>query len=71
MAEKKNITIKVGSWKTVIFGLPTAIIGYAIHGSVGWAVFDLFFWPLVWIKWLICQEVNLSIIEGAFSFFLQ
>ena len=63
----KGCTIRIGSWKMIIFGIPTAIIGHAIHGSVGWAIFDLFFWPLVWFKWLICKDVTLAIIEGAFE----
>jgi hypothetical protein len=50
----------------------TAIIGYHINdGSLFWAIIDLLFWPIAWIKWLICQEVNISIIKEAFSFFLR
>ena len=56
---------------TVIFTLPTAMIGYHIHGSVFWAIIDFIFWPLAWAKWLILQQVNLTIIKETFSFFLQ
>jgi hypothetical protein len=55
----------------VLFALATAIIGMQIHGSAFWAVVDFLFSPLAWIKWIICHEVNLTIIKEAFSFFLQ
>lgn len=54
-----------------IISLATAIIGHEIHGSIFWSIIDFFFWPLAWIKWAICQEVNVSIIKSAFEFFLQ
>lgn len=49
----------------------TAIIGQTIHGSFWWGIVDFFFWPIVWVKWLICRDVNLTIIKDAFSWFLQ
>lgn len=55
----------------ILIALFTAFIGYHIHGSVLWAIFDWFFWPFVWLKWLICHEVNLTIIKEAFAFFLN
>jgi hypothetical protein len=54
-----------------LLGIPTAIIGYAIHHSIFWSVMDFIFLPLAWIKWLICQEVSVSVIKSAFSFFLK
>jgi hypothetical protein len=56
---------------TLIFQIPTAMIGYHMHGSIFWAIMDFIFWPIVWAKWLILQEVNLTIIKDTFSFFLQ
>ena len=57
------------SW---VFAIITAIIGYNVnHQSLFWAIVDFFFWPLAWIKWLICAEVNLTIIKQSFSFFFQ
>jgi hypothetical protein len=32
---------------------------------------DFIFWPIAWCKWLICQQVNLTIIKATFSFFLR
>jgi hypothetical protein len=47
------------------------MIGYNIHGSIGYAIVDFFFAPIVWIKWLIYHEVNLTIIKETFSFFFK
>lgn len=67
-----NKKIKFGcGWIHIIPSLLTSMIGYNIHGSLGWAIFDFFFYPIVWIKWLILKEVNLSIIKDTFSFFFQ
>lgn len=49
----------------------TAIIGYSIHKSIFWAFVDFFFAPFVWIKWLLCKDVNLEIIKKAFDWFLK
>jgi hypothetical protein len=54
-----------------IMGVATAMIGYNIHGSIFWSIMDFIFVPIVWAKWLICQEVNLTIIKGTFEFFLK
>lgn len=55
----------------LIGAIVTSIVGHAIHGSIFWAIMDLFFWPFAWCKWLMMQQVNLSIIKRAFAFFLQ
>ena len=34
------------SFPTIIFAIPTAIIGHSIHGSFWWTIFDLVFWPI-------------------------
>lgn len=66
-----NITYKNGSWGYTIISIFTAIIGHEIHGSIFWSIVNFIFWPFAWLKWLICQEVNMSIIKSAFDFFLQ
>lgn len=52
----------------------TAIIARKFNGD-GWGWFfvlwDFFLWPLAWVKWLICQEVNYSILRTIFSWYLQ
>lgn len=68
---RERIVYKTASspWN-FICAVITATIGHAIHGSIFWTIIDFFFWPIAWIKWIICQEVSLSIIKKAFSFFL-
>ena len=67
---KNGCTVNLGGG-ALLFGLPTAMIGYHIHGSVFWAIMDFFFWAFAWLKWIICQEVNVSIIKATFSWFFQ
>lgn len=72
MADKKvTYNFKPISLPTIIFSLPTAMIGYQIHSSTFWAIMDFIFWPIVWVKWFIFHEVTLSIIKEAFSWFLK
>lgn len=54
-----------------LIGVPTAIVGYAIHHSFFWSVMDFSFYPLALVKWLVFQEINLSLIKTAFSFFMK
>ncbi len=54
-----------------IIGIMTAMIGYTIHSSIGWAIVDFIFTPLTLAKWLICKEINLTIIKQTFNFFMQ
>ncbi|MGA3170363.1 MAG: hypothetical protein ABSE62_05060 [Chthoniobacteraceae bacterium] len=53
----------------ILFCLCTAVIGFHIHHSIFWAWMDFCFGVLTWLKWLILQQVNLTIIKGAFAFF--
>jgi hypothetical protein len=56
---------------SLLFCLATAIIGYTRHGSLPWAILDFLFAPIVWCKWLICKQVNLTLIKKSFAFFLE
>ena len=47
----------------LLFALATAMIGYTRHGSMPWAILDFLLAPLVWCKWLICKEVNVTLIK--------
>lgn len=72
MANRKiTYNFKPISLPTILFSLPTAMIGYQIHSSTFWAIMDFIFWPIVWVKWFIFHEVTLSIIKEAFSWFLK
>jgi|TARA_R110000822_G_scaffold162065_1_gene302401 hypothetical protein len=69
MSEKRSYNFKY-KFPTILFALPTAMVGYHIHGSIFWAIMDFIFWPLALIKWAICQEITLTIIKETFSWFL-
>lgn len=71
MSDNNNSGFGLGRLLALIIAIATAIIGYEIHGSIFWTIIDFFFWPIVWIKWFICSEVNITIIKQAFDFFLQ
>lgn len=66
----KEITFRI-SGVNLLIGLITAMIGHTIHSSIFWSIMDFIFWPFAWVKWLIMQEVNMSIIKQTFSFFLK
>lgn len=53
----------------LFFSVATAMIGYHIHGSVGYAILNFIFAPISWIVWLIGHDVNMTIIKETFSFF--
>lgn len=55
----------------IIFSVLTSMIGYTIHHSIFWSIMDFIFTPLVWIKWLIFHEVNISIIKETFAWFFK
>jgi len=54
-----------------ILGIITGMIGYTIHHSLFWSIIDFIFTPLTWCKWLLCHEINITIIKETFSFFLK
>ncbi len=70
-----NHTVRVSSGRNIFYvliGIFTAIVGCRINdNSLFWAIVDGIFWPFAWVKWLICQEVNITIIKEAFAFFMQ
>jgi hypothetical protein len=71
MSDNKTVTVSYTSPFSWLFAIATAIIGHEIHGSIFWSIVDFLFWPFAWIKWLVCSEVNISIIKNAFSFFMN
>lgn len=72
MSKKKGVNISLKVPGIGILGsIFTTIIGQTIHNSFWWGFVDFLFWPLVWIKWLICKDVNITIIKEAFNWFLQ
>lgn len=55
----------------LVFSVLTSMIGYHIHHSIAWAIFDFVFTPISWIKWLVCHDVTLAIIKETFSWFFK
>lgn len=68
---KQNYAKQLWAWFHIIMGILTATVGYTIHHSGFWAVVDFFFWPIAIIKWIVCQQINLSILQETFSWFLR
>lgn len=64
-----KIKTKSYFWLRLLFDLATAMVGKAIHHSTFWAIMDFIFSPIAWFKWLVCQEVTLTIIKSTFSWF--
>jgi hypothetical protein len=50
----------------------TGMVGYNINiaANSNWSIMDWFFTPIAIIKWLICQQLNVSVIKHTFAFSL-
>lgn len=61
----------------LLVSLGTATLGYRINTiaestcPLFWAFMDAVFWPFAWAKWIICNQVNISLIHSVFSQFLN
>jgi len=55
----------------ILFCLVTSMVGYHIHHSIFWSIMDWIFAPFAWCKWLIMQQVNMTIIHETFAFFFK
>jgi len=55
----------------LLFAVFTAIVGKHINDSVFWAIIDFFFAPLVWVKWMLFEQVSISTISHSFDFFFK
>ena len=63
--------MKLGSFFYLVIAVCVAMIGYQIHGDLSWSVLDFIFWPIALIKWLVCHQINLSVVKATFSFLLK
>jgi len=52
----------------LLFATCTAMVGRTIHGGIFWTVCNFVFWPVSWVKWLICHDVTRSVITHTFAF---
>ena len=55
----------------LIFELITANVGFHKHHSIFWTIIDAILMPITWIKWILLQEVNFTMIEQSFNWFLK
>ena len=70
MSDDKKIKIKI-SWIYLLFQTITSMIGYHIHHSIFWSIIDWFFAPFAWLKWIIFEQVNITIIHQTFEWFFK
>lgn len=63
------ITILLYTWVYLILCTLTSIIGYNIHYSLFWSLIDFWLAPLIWVKWLVLKEVNITLINDSFNWF--
>ena len=52
-------------------GVLTGMVAYTMSGSILWAIIDWLFWPIVWVKWFICHNINMTILHRTFDFLLR
>ena len=66
MSERK-VRISIGPVHTLV-GVLTAMVGYTIHSSLGWALVDFFFWPVAICYWLVTHQLTLTVVKNTFAF---
>lgn len=49
----------------------TGMVAWTINHSVLWALLDALFFPVAWAKWLICHDVNMTVLHRTFDFLLR
>lgn len=60
-----------------IFCIAVAMVGYNINVAANsnwplfWSIMDYIFTPITIAKWMICQQLNISIIKHTFAFFFN
>ena len=67
----KKITYYQSNYSWVM-ALIVGMMGYTLNdNSIGWGIIDGIFYPIVLIKWIICEELTLSLIKNTFPFFFN
>lgn len=55
-----------------VVAVATGMIGYTLNNnSLFWGIVDGLFYPIALIKWIICEELTLSLIKSTFPFFFN
>ena len=64
------------NYPTGVFNIVTAyivgVIGYTLNdNSIFWGIIDALFYPIALIKWIVYEQLTLSLIKESFPFFFQ
>lgn len=54
-----------------VLAIATGMIAYRLYHGVLTAIILAIFWPITCIKWLICQEVTLTVLKATFGWFMK
>ncbi len=63
--------MKLSNWAYLIFCVLTGMVAHRLYHDVLISIISGIFWPIAWIKWLICHEVTLSVLKYTFNWFLN
>ena len=55
----------------LLFCVATGMIAHKLYHDVLIAILSAIFWPIAWIKWLICHEVTLNLLKATFQWFFE
>ena len=67
----KKITYYQSNYSCII-ALIVGMMGYTLNdNSLFWGIVDGIFYPIVLIKWIICEELTLTLIKQTFPFFFN
>lgn len=59
------------SFNTVL-AVIVGMLGYRLNDdSLFWGIVDGLFYPIALIKWIICEELTLTLIKNTFPFFFN
>jgi len=62
---------RIGELIYLLVCVATAMIGYTIHGNVGWSIIDFIFAPIALVYWLVTHQVDLTVLQHTFGFFMK
>jgi hypothetical protein len=62
---------KIGILLYFLLCVATAMIGHTIHGGWFWTAMDYLFAPIALAKWLVCHQLNMTVLRATFGFLLQ
>lgn len=64
---------KYTDWRfNAVLAYAVGVIGYTLNDkSIFWGIVDALFYPVVLIKWLICEQLTWRLIKESFPFFFQ